>query len=49
MKMEWLSGFSMSILKVSEGFLYVTFLMALKIDHNNLLTASKSFFLKNVV
>ena len=37
--MERLNGFSVSILKQSEGFLYVTF-NGTQIDHDNLLTAS---------
>ena len=37
--MEWLNGFSVSILKQSEGFPYVTF-NGTDIDHDNLLTAS---------
>ena len=37
--MERLNGFSVTILKLSEGFLYVTFNGTLT-DHDNLLTAS---------
>ncbi len=37
--MAWLNGFSVTILKLLEGFLYVTFNGTL-IDHDNLLTAS---------
>ena len=46
--MERLNGFSATILKLSEGFLYVTLNGSL-IGHDNLLTASHKRFINKIV